>query len=333
MTKTTPTFYILHGDDDFSLDQEVARMRAAMGDPTTADLNTSEFDGASASAAEVMAAASVYPFLADKRLVLVKGMLTWLSRKSAGNTGKEQLERLENELPDLPPTARLVFIERQKLADKHKIVKLAQDHPNGLEKSFGAPKDATGWIVKRAQGEYQAQIEPRAAAALASVIGDDLRRADNELVKLVSYVDGERAITEQDVELLTPYVAEASLFEMVDAIAEGKGEKAMTLLHRMLDDLDNRQDPFAVYGMIVRQFRLLLTAKEYLTTGGYPGGISDALGVHKFVGDKLAKQTRAFTVTRLERIYRALLDYDIKMKTGRIEPELALDLLIASLAQ
>jgi DNA polymerase III subunit delta len=333
MTKNTPTFYILHGDDDFSLDAEIAKMRAAMGDPTTADLNTSEFDGHVASAAEVTAAASVFPFLADKRLILVKGMLSWLNRKGAGNTGKEGLERLAEELPTLPPTARLVFIEREKLPEKHKILKLAQEHPNGIEKAFAAPKDATGWIVKRAQGEYQTQIEPRAAAALSSVIGDDLRRADNELVKLVSYVDGKRPISEKDVELLTPYVAEASLFEMVDAIAEGKGEKAMTLLHHLLDDLDNRQDPFALYGMIIRQFRLLLTAKEYLVTGGYPGGISEALGVHKFVGEKLAKQSRAFTVAKLERVYRVLLDYDLKMKTGRIEPELALDLLIASLAQ
>jgi len=35
----------------------------------------------------------------------------------------------------------------------------------------------------------------------------------------------------------------------------------------------------------------------------------------------------------LERIYRELAEIDFKMKTGQIEPELAVDLFIASLAR
>jgi DNA polymerase III subunit delta len=145
----------------------------------------------------------------------------------------------------------------------------------------------------------------------------------------VSYVGEGQPITEADVAALTPYVAEASLFEMVDALAEGRGQQAMTLLHRLLDD---KEDAFGVYAMVIRQFRLLLLAKEFLTTGGTPGGIREALGVHSFVAEKLARQTRGFTVAELERVYRALLDYDLKMKTGRIKTDLALDMLIATLA-
>ena len=50
----------------------------------------------------------------------------------------------------------------------------------------------------------------------------DLRAADSELYKLSLYVDGERAIGEADVSLLTPYVSETSMFDMVDALAEGR---------------------------------------------------------------------------------------------------------------
>jgi DNA polymerase-3 subunit delta len=125
-------------------------------------------------------------------------------------------------------------------------------------------------------------------------------------------------------------VAEADLFQMVDAMAEGRGQAALTLMHRLLED---KSDPFSLYGMMVRQFRLLLLAKEYLSAGGYPGGMADAIGVHKFVAQKLAQQSRAFSLEQLEGIYRALLDNDLKIKTGRIKPELALDLLVARLAK
>ena len=60
--KSPKTFYILHGDDDFSLEQEVSNLRSKMGDDN-GDLNTSEFEGSSASAAEVVNAVSSYPFL------------------------------------------------------------------------------------------------------------------------------------------------------------------------------------------------------------------------------------------------------------------------------
>lgn len=329
MSKTAPTFYIFHGDDNLRMDEEVTGMKARMGDGPNADLNISEYDGPTVEAAEVVNAASSYPFLADKRLIIVRGMLAWLTRKGAGNVGKKQVEFLLEALPNLPDWARLVFVEHQKLSDNNKLLQLADKHERGMARGYFAPKDATQWILKRAKDAYDATIEPRAAAALASVIGPDLRRADNELIKLVSYVNGERTIAEDDVALLTPYVAEASMFDMVDALAEGRGQVASKLVHRLLEQ---QEDPFSLYGMIVRQFRLLLLAKEHLVSGGYPGGISEAIGVHRFVAEKLAKQTRNFTLDQLEQIYQTLQDYDAKMKSGRIEPLLALDLLIASLS-
>lgn len=332
MTKPTPTFYVLHGTDDLRIDEEVKRLRAAMGDTPDAEMNISEFDGEIASVPEILNAVTSYPFLADKRLVIVRGLLAWITRKGAGEAGKQAVEQLVKALPTLPEWARLALVERDKLPDTHRIVKLARETPTGYEKAYVAPKDTTGWITKRAAEEYDTPIEPRAAQALASVTGDDLRRADHELVKLASYVGGERPISEADVALLTPYVAEANLFEMVDALAEGRGRVALALLHRLLREKD--EDPFRVYGMIVRQFRLLLIAKEHLLLTGRRDGLKEALGTNSdFVVDKTARQSRAFTLEQLEEIYRTLMDYDLKMKTGRVEPVLALDWLFARLSR
>ncbi len=324
------TFYIFHGDDDLRIDEELGAMRTKMREQPNADLNTAEFDGNLASPAEILSAALAYPFLSDKRLVIVRDLLAWITRKGAGETGKQAVQQLLDGLPTLPDWARMVFVERVRLPDSNKILKLAQSDPNGYEKAFIVPKDSTAWIIKRAQDLYDARIDPAAATALASVTVGDLRRADNELLKLVSYVGGERPITEADVALLTPYVAEASLFEMVDALAEGRGKVAVSLVQRLLDQ---GEDIFGLYAMITRQFRLLLLAKEHLTTGGSPRDTASALSVHPFVAEKLAKQSRSFSLEQLEVIYHVLQNYDLMMKTGQIEPKLALDLLIAGLAQ
>lgn len=329
----TVTFYLLHGNDTLRLEEEVKNMRAQMGDSPDAEFNISEFDGETASVPEILNAVSSYPFLAEKRMVIARGLISWITRKGAGETGKQAVERLLNDLPQLPEWSRLVFVERDKLPDSNKLVKLAQQDSAGYEKTFTAPKDSTQWIMQRAREQYEAEIEPRAAQALASVTGEDLRRADNELIKLVSYVNGERPISEDDVAALTPYVAEANIFAMVDAMALGKGDVALTLMHRLLED-DPRDDGFGLYAMIVRQFRLLLIAKEHLLQTGTRQGLAEALDTKsKFVADKAADQSRNFTLEQLEEIYRVLQDYDLRMKTGRIDPQLALDLVAAGLAR
>lgn len=331
----SPTFYLLHGDDDLALEEAVNRLRAGMGDGAEAELNTSTYDGEQASVAEVINAARSFPFLSDKRLVIVRGLISHLTRKGAGETGRKNLDLLLNELPELPAHARFVMVERQNLRTDSAIARLATEHPNGYHKPFKTPEDSTGWIIQRARTAYETEIDPSAAAALASVTVGDLRRADNELIKLVAYVAGERPIQEADVALLTPYVAEANVFNMVDALAAGDGRQALNIMNTALDQ-DPSDPGFRLFGLIVRQFRLILLARAHLDQGGSTRGrdLQDALNIKSsWQVEKVARQSRAFTQRQLEDIYRRLQQYDVEMKTGQIPPRLALDLLVASLAR
>jgi DNA polymerase III subunit delta len=333
MSETT-TFYIFHGDDGISIDQALAKIRNAMGEDANGDMNTSEFDGTQTTVPEVLGAAKSFPFLSDKRLVIVRGLIRHITRKGAGETGKKAVNRLVDDLPSLPDYARLVMIERETLTDGNKVLKAVKNMGNGYIGKFEKPKNLTGWIINRAKKEYQAEILPQAAQAIANVVNDDMRRADNELYKLVCYVDDDHPINEQDVATLTPYVPEANVFEMVDALAVGNGEKALRLIRRALHD-DPRDPGFGLFSMIVRQFRLLLMVREHLDSGGgsHNKVIASALGVHPFVAGKIATQSRTFKVDQLDSIIKRLQKYDQDMKTGRIEARLALDLLVTSLAK
>ena len=82
-----PTFYIFHGEDDMAIEDEVNKLRAMMRSTPNGELNMVEFEGAQVNAPEIISAASAYPFLADKRMVIVKGFLAHITRKGAGETG------------------------------------------------------------------------------------------------------------------------------------------------------------------------------------------------------------------------------------------------------
>jgi DNA polymerase-3 subunit delta len=328
MSRRAPTFYVFHGPDEFSCRAQIQTMRAQMGDPSLAELNITVLDGKQASSADVLSSARATPFLGDKRLVIVEGMLAWLMRKGAGAGGKAELDRLVEGLTHLPDWARIVFVESETLPEKNPILHLAKTEPGGYHKEFDPPRNPTRWITIQARDTHGAEIETRAAMALAAVVGEDLRVADSELAKLAAYVNGARPITEADVALLTTYVSEASVFEMVDAIGRRDGATAARLLHRLLE----HDDPLQLFGMMIRQFRLLILAREFLNEGGSPKEIGKAIGVHPFVGEKLAEQTKSFSLEQLETIYHHLLETDIGIKTGKVESELALDLLIAGVS-
>lgn len=333
----TITVSILHGDDTLGVEEAAARKRADMGDGTEAEMNITEFEGSTVSVPEVLSAVSSYPFLSDRRMVIVKGLLSWLTRSGAGQAGKDGIKRLEADLPDLPPHARLIFVERETLKPSHPIIKAVRGLPNGEIKLYEGPKDATDWIVKRAESHYGVQIDRRAAQALATVIVSqkiaDLRLADNELVKLADFVEPGEPITEADVAALTPYVPEANIFDMAEAISRGNGQQALALMHRLMRD--KKQDAFSLFGMILRQFRLLLLTKELVITGTAKSEYAGALGLsakQAFLVDKLTQQARRFEIEDLERIYQVLYETDYAMKRGQMQPELALDLFVATVA-
>ena len=69
MSATRPSVYLLHGDDEFALTQEITKMREHLGDPTTADMNTTYLDGRSLDLDELTRSVRAMPFLAERRLV------------------------------------------------------------------------------------------------------------------------------------------------------------------------------------------------------------------------------------------------------------------------
>lgn len=335
---TVPTVYILHGTDDFALGEYTASLKKKLGDPATADLNTTVLDGRSLSLADLRGTVGVMPFLAKRRLVIVENLVARLMGKgeddseSGGGSpapGRHALKELIEVLASVPETTALVLAERRELSPGNAVLKwVAASGGQGVTKLFAVPKGAelSQWILARARSLGGA-FRPQAAQLLASAVGDDPRLAAQEILKLLTFVNFERPVEPDDVELLTPYTAETSVFAMVDALGQQNGRRALELLRQLLRD----QDPAYVFTMIVRQFRLLLLARELMDAHATEREIVEALHVQPFVAGKLMAQAKSHALEDLEWIYRKLLDVDLAIKTGQIDGDVALDTLVVGL--
>jgi DNA polymerase-3 subunit delta len=325
----TTLIYLLYGEDEISLKEHLITLRAEVEDGGMGALNVSVFDGQSLSESDLRAAVATAPFLAAARVVIVENL-------TASAQGRAFIERAAPLLDAVPEWSRVIFVETElpESAEHARnralktLAKAIRKHPRGEVLTFDLPPDVARWLMERAP-LHGASIEPRAAAALTERIDGDMRLADVELAKLATYTAGARAITADDVALLTPYTPEANIFRMVDALGARDGRTATRLLRQLLD---GGSPPLYIFGMIVRQYRLLLLMKSYLEGGGMPVGAAAALDLRDFVARKVHEQSRRYRIDQLERIYHHLFEIDLDIKTGKVEPELALDVLVGRLS-
>lgn len=333
MTNPKPTFYVLHGEDEFTRAETLADFRHRLGGSDTAELNTTTMDGKKVTLGELHHACDAVPFLADKRLVIVKGLLSRLTSrrgKTLSDNKQDFLDALCEYLPRLPSTTRLVLVENEALPSNHPIVRLAKQDQHGYVRQFQRPdtKALPQWIKQRAK-THGGEIESRAAHHLAAVVGADLRLLDQEVRKLVTYCNGQRAISREDVEILVPYSQDAVIFDLVDALGLRDGRTAARTLHHLIEEGEH---PLGLLGMIIRQFRLLIQVKALKAEGSSSSDTARVLGIHPFPARKLYNQATHFTPSQLEKVYRHLSEVDVDIKTGQMDAEVALDLLVAGLA-
>lgn len=315
-------FYLFHGNDTHSQKETLAELKSKWGDPAMLDLNTSQFEGSGFSLSQLRHACDSIPFLADKRLVIVRELF-------ANSPAKGFVDELMAYLPKLPETTRLVFMESRLLTSKNPLVKLGQEDKRGYVKAFTRPEGSAleRWVRERVE-ESGGRISPRAAHALAANVGNELPVLAQEIEKLVLYkFNG--VIEEDDVALLSPYVAEASIFDLVDALGSRNGKTAALLMQKKSNE---GTDPFFLFSMFVRQFRLLIQVKEMADEGARAPEMAKAIKIHPFVAGKLLQQSHSFSLPQLEKIYAHLLDIDVGVKSGRTDMATALELLVAGLS-
>jgi DNA polymerase-3 subunit delta len=301
-----------------------------MGDPTTAEMNITQLDGNSFTIESLVAATHAMPFLTRRRLVTLTDPLGRMNNPSFREKFISVLERI-------PASTALVLIihhplvsQKEKRDDgKHWLQKWAQGQDERvLFREFTTPRgpQMARWIQDKAV-ELGGEFSYQAAGLLASLVEDNPRLATQEIHKLLAYVNYSRPVDVSEVERLTPYSGAGNVFDMVDALGNRNGQLALKILHRLLEE----EEPSRLFGMIVRQFRLLIMTHELLDAGYREAEIARQLGTPFFVVRKLIPQTRHFSLETLEDIFRQLLDVDEAIKTSQIDWVVALDTLITNL--
>ncbi len=358
--------YLLYGEDEFSIAEEVQRLRAAAFDGALAGfegMNEVMLDAERAAFAELVQACEPAPFLTPRRVVVLRSLVERCAREP------EFLDAFTALAARLPESTWLIMTyigaagaparpaasgrgrgqarrTAARRGDPKAVLEALRALPGVQAREFRPPEREAllAWISARARARGL-QLAPPAVALLAGYVGPDLRALAQEIDKLAAYARGTtRPVQAQEVERLVPHAREADIFRLVDAVATGQTRAALIELRTLLS---RGEAPGYLLAMLSRQTRLMLQAQELLAPGA-PGRrdapprrlapeqvrlVQSRLGLPQFAAEKTAEQALRYTPDQLAEMHRLILRADLQTKSSDMEPAVALELLVADLAE
>ncbi|MGB2762364.1 MAG: DNA polymerase III subunit delta [Minisyncoccales bacterium] len=245
----------------------------------------------------------------EKKLIILKNAFTNQDFKEKFSKNRKKIK----ELKDI-----ILFYEEKEIHKNSSLFNLLKKEARCQEFKLLNGLQLKNWIKKEFDG-YGTEIEPKALELLIDYVGQDLWRMSNEINKLVNYTRHRTSTAVSDICLLVKPKIETDIFKTIDAIASRDKKTALFLIHKHLDKGDS---PLYLFSMIVFQFRNILAVKN---------GLSQITGIHPYVARKSFFQAKKFKLEELKKIYHKLFEADLGIKTGKIEPIIALDLLVAEI--
>ncbi len=322
--------HLLHGDS-FLVSQQLNGLVAEAGADSLLDANRHQLTGGQFNLSELLTVCNSLPFLDPCRLVMVTGLLATLEGRGGRGRGSRSLgewDKLADALTNMPETTLLILVEGA-IADSNPLLRslrtVAQVHR--LQAPTG---EALARFVKDLAQRKGSGISPAAIRTLTDLVGSDLWTMDRELEKLSLYTTG-RTIEESEIREMVSLVREASIFNAVDAMIDGRPEMALRLLQQLRSD--GAALPYIV-SMVERQLRLVCLARYWSEQRVPSEELAGKLGVPNFVARKTLEQARRNSWPDLDRRYQRLLEVDLAFKTGRVDSEdLALEMLVVDLGE
>lgn len=301
---------VLTGENSFLLQQ---RLRQIVGDfvKTHTDMALEQLDGEEAEFDRLREALQSLPFLASKKLVVLRNP----------GANKQFTEAAEDLLTGLPETTDLVIVEPKldKRTAYYKLLKKQKDFTEYNE------LDAAGlsrWLVQSAK-EQGGKISQTDATYLVERIGINQQLLNNELQKLLLY---NPEVTRETIDLLTDKTPQSTIFELLDAALAGNSKKALELYHEQRQMKVEPQQILALLGWQLHVLALVKTAGERDANQ-----IAREAKINPYVVRKSQGIARRMTLPELKKLIHGTLVLDVRLKSENIDADEALQNLLLTI--
>ncbi|MEX1140380.1 MAG: DNA polymerase III subunit delta [Bacteroidota bacterium] len=312
---------LLYGDEDFLVDECIHAILAHTLDEGTKGFNLDVVYGTKVDVKEVVALASAFPMMSERRVVIVKEF----EKLATTDPAKEQFSAyLQNPLA----STCLVLVSLQPDLRKKPFTDLKKRSELVECKSL-YDNQVPDWIARRIQALGKS-ADPQACRVLQAYVGNSLRSLQNEIDKLFIFVGEKKEISGEDVIAVVGASKGYTVFELQNAIGRKDLKEALTILQAMLQA---GQSPQMIIVMLTRFFNQLWKLGELKVKRTPDAEMAREVGVHPFFLKQLVQFQAGFTTEQIEGGYRALLEADTVLKSTSRDQRVVMDMMVYALVR
>lgn len=321
--------YLLYGTESFLINETMQLLTDHVLTEEDIEFNLSSFDLTETPIEIALEDAETIPFLGERKLLFLHNSYFLTAEKSKEKV-EHNLARLEAYLKEPAPYSIVVLVAPyEKLDERKKVTKALKKNAALFEAKKLTEADLKKWIVTRAEFNGVV-IEPKAVELILTLVGTNLFMLTSEIDKMALYIGQAHVIDVKTVESLVARSLEQNIFTLVDKIVERKIEDALRIYY---DLLTLNEEPIKILAVITTQIRLIYQVKELARRGYGQKQIAGHLKVHPFRVKLAAGQAQKFAEKELISLIKQLADADYKMKTGAMNKELLIELILLKLNQ
>ena len=309
------TALLLHGDERFLVDEKGKATLAEWTADLVSDFGLETIDGVGLNQARLRDAVLQAPFLDPYRVVSVRGV------------PPARAEGLAPALAQIPPTTRLLITVTGRLSATNKLAKAVTAAGGRVDESHRLVRRAlTDWASKRAVEKHG--LTPAIAAQVTRVTPPDLSVIDAELTKIAAYKASGAKLTPDVVTELLAGGREDEIFRLNDHLLPHPTPQALEIARNLTR---SGVGPTLIAYRMARHVALILEVRARQERGESLQRIQGEMTEHNFVIQKAFDAAQHADPTHLEKALVKIRDYEFEVKSGQVDADLGLDVLLTRL--
>ena len=313
--KNPDLIYVIAGKEGSLVSARCEKLLDELVDPEQRAMCLYKPDADKALASDVLDELRTLPFLADRRVVLIKNADDFVSKNR---------DLLESYF-DKPCPTGLFILTVSSWPGNTKLAKKLSKVGRLISVTNPKPWQLPDKLVTYARGAHDKNISKAAAELLVELAGENLIILYGEIDKLALFVDSEKAITSKHIESLAGQNRLFNIFAVIDAVLAGNVAKAVDRLRKMFDS--DKSAEYTFVGAFAFHFRRMFGAKVLLDKGV---GTSDIASRLRIWGNKSGffAQLRKLSLEQIAANLQQLAKIDYQIKTGQVQAKVAAEQLV-----
>ena len=314
---TLQPIYYFFGEDYYLLQNVLDLIRKAVSPLITSDFDKETFYGDKKPLGEVLDFAKAFPFGSEKKLIIFK-----------------QFEKVKDKKPLVDYAASPADFTVLVLIHNGTITNLSSEPYKSLGKNnfiFEAKelkgKNLLKWLVSHV-GEKEKTILQENAQLLIDISGESRSMLEGQIEKIITFMSEEKEISFNHIQSLSTRLKQFSIFDLQNAIGKKEKDKAINIAFNLLE---NTAEPVFIVAMLTRYFTGVSRVSE-LTKDKIPSQqAARIVGTHPYYYKDYQQARRLYSDSDLVRVFRALLQADLSIKTTSADGKNIVTILISEI--